>query len=92
MVNEITTKQYTELKKKHPEVLLLFRNNEADTYESYFEDAQYISDLCKDIKQVGNIASFPHQQLDYYLPKFVRAGRRIAICEQIQEYKTISRK
>ena len=85
-------KQFYELKSEHPEALLLFRTG--DFYETYSEDAEEASKILgitltkssirkdKDDKPL-KIAGFPHHALDTYLPKLIRAGKRIAICEQV---------
>lgn len=86
-------KQYYDLKDKHPEALLLFRCG--DFYETYNEDAQRAADtlgitLTKSSKTVDAdgkpmaMAGFPYHALDAYLPKLIRAGYRVAICDQLQ--------
>lgn len=90
-------KQYEEMKKKHPDAVLLFRCG--DFYECFGEDAQIASDVLgitlttrangKDKKIY--LAGFPHHALDNYLPKLVRAGHRVAICEQLEEPKRTKR-
>ena len=87
-------KQYNELKEKHPERLLLFRVG--DFYEAYDEDATKIGEILgitvtrkfnsKDKGSDGHalkLAGFPHHALDTYLPKLIRAGVRVAICDQL---------
>ena len=81
-------KQFYELKKKHPDAMMLFRCG--DFYEAYEEDAEtaaYILGitLTKRIKDGTKMAGFPHHALDTYLPKLVRAGKRIAICDQLED-------
>ena len=84
--------QYDQMKQKHPDAILLFRVG--DFYELYREDAQKAKDILNlnvakrnvDGKQV-EIAGFPHHALDNYLPKLVRAGQRVAICEQLEDPK-----
>ena len=76
------------LKGKHSDALILFRVG--DFYESYFDDAQKASDvlgvtLTKNKKEDFVIAGFPAQALDTYLPKLIRAGLRVAICDDISE-------
>ena len=76
------------LKGKHSDALILFRIG--DFYESYFDDAQKASDvlgvtLTKNKKEDFVIAGFPAQALDTYLPKLIRAGLRVAICDDISE-------
>ena len=76
------------LKEKHSDVLILFRVG--DFYESYFEDAKKVSEvlgvtLTKNEKDDIFITSFPTQSLDTYLPKLIRAGLRVAICDDISE-------
>lgn len=84
-------KQYQEMKRKHPDAILLFRVG--DFYECFADDAKDASD-CLGITLVRrangkdnyiNLAGFPHHALDTYLPKLVRAGRRVAICEQLED-------
>lgn len=79
-------KTFKMLKKKHPDALILFRVG--DFYEAYCEDAQKASEvlgvtLTKNKKEDIFIAGFPEQALDTYLPKLIRAGLRIAICDNI---------
>lgn len=85
--------QFTEMKRKHPDAILLFLVG--DTYQTYREDAVKAGSILginrTDIRTargepVAN-ASFPHQALDTYLPKLVMAGLRVAICEQLEEPK-----
>ena len=64
------------LKEKHPDAVILFRAG--DFYESFFDDA-------KKVTEVIGIAGFPSQTLDTYLPKLIRAGIRVAICDDISE-------
>ena len=76
------------LKEKHSDVLILFRVG--DFYESYFEDAKKVSEvlgvtLTENDKDDIFITSFPTQSLDTYLPKLIRAGLRVAICDDISE-------
>ena len=88
-----TYRQFNALKKKHPTAILLFRCG--DFYEAYEDDAKKVS-LTVGItltrlssgKNIGGIMTmFPHHALDIYLPKLVRAGYRIAICDQLEEQK-----
>lgn len=67
-------KMFNELKAKHPDVVILFRVG--DFYESYFDDAKKVTDVL-------GIAGFPSHALDTYLPKLIRAGNRVAICDDI---------
>lgn len=89
-------KQFVDLKKKHPDALLLFRCG--DFYNTYMDDAEKASKILritliksskkKDLK--GNplaMAGFPYHALDTYLPKLVRAGQRVAICDQLEAPK-----
>ena len=76
------------LKEKHSDVLILFRVG--DFYESYFEDAKKVSEvlgvtLTENEKDDIFITSFPAQSLDTYLPKLIRVGLRVAICDDISE-------
>ena len=86
-------KQYAEMKKKHPDAILLFRVG--DFYETFADDAVDASRILGiTLTRRGNgsassteLAGFPHHALDTYLPKLVRAGRRVAICEQLEDPK-----
>ncbi len=86
-------KQYFELKAKHPDAIMLFRCG--DFYETYSEDAVTASEilgitLTKRANGQGKtveMAGFPHHALDTYLPKLIRAGRRVAICDQLEDPK-----
>lgn len=82
--------QYRQLKEKHPDALLLFRCG--DFYEAYDDDAQICAKtlgitLTKRIFDNTRMAGFPHHALDTYLPKLVRAGYRIAICESVENQR-----
>ena len=93
--NEPLLKQYQEMKKKHPDAILLFRVG--DFYEIFGEDAVQASDILgitltrrqNGIDSRIELAGFPHHALDVYLPKLVRAGKRVAICEQLEDPKLI---
>ncbi len=84
-------KQYEEMKKKHPDAILLFRIG--DFYETFSEDAITASDIlgitltrrANGSTSYVELAGFPHHALDTYLPKLVRAGKRVAICEQLED-------
>ena len=90
-------KQFFDLKAKHPDALLLFRCG--DFYETYADDAVIASDilgitLTKRSSALGTradaaiaMAGFPHHALDTYLPKLIRAGKRVAICDQLEDPK-----
>lgn len=86
-------KQYFELKAKHHDAIMLFRCG--DFYETYSEDAVTASEilgitLTKRANGQGKtveMAGFPHHALDTYLPKLIRAGRRVAICDQLEDPK-----
>ncbi|MCM1491392.1 MAG: DNA mismatch repair protein MutS [Muribaculum sp.] len=86
-------KQYFEMKKKHPDAVLLFRVG--DFYETFSEDAIEASRIlgitltrrANGAAQSVELAGFPHHALDTYLPKLVRAGKRVAICEQLEDPK-----
>ena len=84
-------KQWKELKAKHPDALLLFRVG--DFYEMYEQDAKRGAEvlgitLTKRNTQAGHyMAGFPHHALDTYLPKLIRAGERVAICDQLEAPK-----
>ena len=86
-------KQFFDLKAKHPEAVLLFRCG--DFYETYSDDAVVASEIlgitltkrangqAKSVEMAG----FPHHALDTYLPKLIRAGKRVAICDQLEDPK-----
>lgn len=86
-------KQYLELKGKHPDAILLFRVG--DFYETFSDDAIAASEILGiTLTRRANgsamhveLAGFPHHALDSYLPKLVRAGRRVAICDQLEDPK-----
>ena len=79
-------KMFNELKAKHPDAVILFRVG--DFYESYLEDAKKLSEvlgltLTRQAKTKMDLAGFPCHALDTYLPKLIRAGLRVAICDDI---------
>ncbi len=87
-------KQYFEFKAQHPDAVLLFRCG--DFYETYSEDAVVASDILgitltkrsnSGQGKVVEMAGFPHHALDTYLPKLIRAGKRVAICDQLEDPK-----
>lgn len=86
-------KQYIEMKQKHPDAILLFRVG--DFYETFSDDAIVASEIlgitltrrANGVAQYVELAGFPHHALDSYLPKLVRAGKRVAICEQLEDPK-----
>ncbi len=86
-------KQYFEMKSKHPDAVLMFRVG--DFYEAYGKDAVEVVDILgiamtrKSNGSSGPIemCGFPHHALDNFLPKLVRAGRRVAICDQLEDPK-----
>ena len=86
-------KQYYEMKKKHPDAVLLFRVG--DFYETFSDDAITASEIlgitltrrANGSATYVELAGFPHHALDTYLPKLVRAGKRVAICEQLEDPK-----
>lgn len=84
-MTEAKKKQFTKLKEMHPDTLLLFRCG--NFYESYQEDAESASrilgiTLTRD-KAGDRQACFPYHALDTYLPKLIRAGHRLAICDEL---------
>ena len=94
-------KQFLDLKKKHPDALLLFRCG--DFYETYMQDAEKSSKilgitLTKSSKTKDPegkplaMAGFPYHALDTYLPKLIRAGQRVAICDQIEAPKQTAKR
>ncbi len=98
MANDIVLtpmmKQFLDLKAKHPDAVMLFRCG--DFYETYSDDAVIASEilgitLTKRANGQGKtieMAGFPHHALDTYLPKLIRAGKRVAICDQLEDPKT----
>lgn len=78
---------YKELKKKHPDCILLFRN--VDFYEAYFQDAVEVSSVVGTYLTHTNedtaleLTGFPCHALDTYLPKLIRAGKRVAIYDPL---------
>ncbi len=97
MANEIVLtpmmKQFVDLKAQHPDAILLFRCG--DFYETYSEDAIIASEIlgitltrrANGKEKTIEMAGFPYHSLDTYLPKLVRAGRRVAICDQLEDPK-----
>ena len=96
--NELTPmmKQFFDLKAKHPDAILLFRCG--DFYETYCEDAVTASRVLgitltrrsnggSGTKAAAEMAGFPYHALDTYLPKLIRAGMRVAICDQLEDPK-----
>lgn len=86
-------KQYFEIKSKHPDAILLFRVG--DFYETFSSDAIATSEIlgitltrrANGAAQFVELAGFPHHALDTYLPKLVRAGKRVAVCDQLEDPK-----
>ncbi|MDR2805746.1 MAG: DNA mismatch repair protein MutS, partial [Dysgonamonadaceae bacterium] len=86
-------RQYIEMKTKHPDAILLFRIG--DFYETFSTDAILTSEIlgitltqrANGAAQHIELAGFPHHALDTYLPKLVRAGKRVAICDQLEDPK-----
>ncbi len=93
MVETPLMKQYLEMKAVHPDAILLFRVG--DFYETFSDDAITTSEIlgitltrrANGAAQYVELAGFPHHALDTYLPKLVRAGKRVAICEQLEDPK-----
>lgn len=88
-VNNPMMKQFKQLKEKRPDALLLFRCG--DFYECYEDDAKDVAEVLGiTLTKSGDgvqMAGFPHHALDQYLPKLVRAGKRVAICDQLEKPK-----
>ena len=86
-------KQYYAIKAKHPDAILLFRVG--DFYETFGDDAIVVAEIAgitltrraNGAASYVELAGFPHHALDNYLPKLVRAGQRVAICEQLEDPK-----
>ena len=93
LTNTPLMQQYQEMKKKHPDAILLFRVG--DFYEIFGNDAVEASEIlgitltrrANGRENYIELAGFPHHALDTYLPKLVRAGKRVAICEQLEDPK-----
>lgn len=93
MIDTPLMKQYFDIKAKHPDAILLFRVG--DFYEMYGEDAVIGAEIVGIVQtkksngpgQSIEMAGFPHHALDTYLPKLVRAGKRVAICDQLEDPK-----
>ena len=97
MANEVVEtpmmKQFNEIKAKHPDAILLFRCG--DFYETFSTDAIRASQIlgitltkrANGSQKTVELAGFPHHALDTYLPKLVRAGLRVAICDQLEDPK-----
>ena len=94
-------KQFLDLKQKHPDALLLFRTG--DFYETYKQDAEKASKILgitltkssKTKDEQGKplvMAGFPYHALDTYLPKLIRAGQRVAICDQLEAPKQTAKR
>lgn len=84
--------QWNDLKKRHPDALILFRTG--DFYEAYHDDAQKASEilgitLTVSSKDKTKMAGFPYHALDTYLPKIIRAGQRVAICDALENPKKV---
>lgn len=86
--------QFRDLKKKHPDAIMLFRCG--DFYETYCEDAVIAAQVLgitlthrsnKSAKSAIEMAGFPYHALDTYLPRLIRAGHRVAICDQLEDPK-----
>ena len=88
-------KQYYQIKAVHPDAILLFRVG--DFYETFGDDAIEASSIlgitltkrANGSASSVELAGFPHHAVDTYLPKLVRAGKRVAICEQLEDPKTV---
>ena len=86
-------KQFNSIKHKHPDAILLFRVG--DFYETFGEDAIRSSKIlgitltrrANGAASYVELAGFPHHAIDTYLPRLVRAGQRVAICEQLEDPK-----
>ncbi|NLZ72870.1 MAG: DNA mismatch repair protein MutS, partial [Bacteroidales bacterium] len=90
-------KQFVKLKSSHPDALMLFRCG--DFYETFSSDAVLASDIlgitltrrANGKAKYVEMAGFPHHALDTYLPKLIRAGKRVAICDQLEDPKTTNK-
>lgn len=87
MITEKMLEVYNDLKQKYPEPVLLFRRN--DNYFAFYDDARKVSEVCNIAEEQEraesgktiDIASFSFSMLDCYLPKLIRSGNRVAICD-----------
>ncbi|MGB5262205.1 MAG: DNA mismatch repair protein MutS, partial [Lutimonas sp.] len=85
--------QYNRIKRKYPDAMLLFRVG--DFYETFGEDAVQASKILGIVltkrgagsESETHLAGFPHHSLNSYLPKLVKAGLRVAICDQLEDPK-----
>ena len=92
-LNTPMMKQFMAMKEKHPDAVLLFRVG--DFYEAYLQDAVMASEILgitltrrsNGAAAATEMAGFPHHALDTYLPRLVRAGKRVAICDQLEDPK-----
>ena len=92
-LNTPMMKQFMDMKAKHPDAVLLFRVG--DFYETYLQDAVTAAEILgitltrrsNGAAAATEMAGFPHHALDTYLPKLVRAGKRVAICDQLEDPK-----
>ncbi|MCQ2289549.1 MAG: DNA mismatch repair protein MutS [Muribaculaceae bacterium] len=92
-LNTPMMRQFMEMKAKHPDAVLLFRVG--DFYETYLQDAVTAAEILgitltrrsNGAAAATEMAGFPHHALDTYLPKLVRAGKRVAICDQLEDPK-----
>lgn len=86
-MNKTIKQQYDEMKSKHPDAILLMRCG--DFYETYYDDAATIAEVLgitlTTRKDGTRMAGFPAHSLDTYLPVLVRKGKRVAICDQLEE-------
>ena len=82
-------KQFNDLKAKHPDALILFRSN--DFYEAYEEDAKVCSRILGLTLTMFSgglcMAAFPYHALHSYLPRLIRAGNRVCICDQLEDLR-----
>lgn len=84
-------KQFYELKAEHPDAVLLFRCG--DFYETYFEDTIALQEILGieisvkefDCEQKISVARFPFHKINEYLPKIIKHGKRVAICDQLEQ-------
>lgn len=86
-------KQYFDIKNSHPDAILLFRCG--DFYETYEDDAVSVSKILAitltKSREGNRFAAFPHYDLDTYLPKLIRAGRKVAICQHLEDPKLMKK-
>ncbi len=92
-MTEAIRRQYEELKAKYPDRVLLFRSG--NIYEAFGDDAKIVSKVCNinlsESEGGKSYVAFPHYSIDTYLPKLIRAGHTLALCDQLEAPKPVKR-